>query len=162
MISYCSGVRILRHSASVWVTGYCFVIVNVPSLLFDRQRIDRRPHGAGNRYGRRHEQEFVDFVLLAIVGEFLQVKYLAHGHAHDWDRDPVPGLIDPLLAFVRPDFTAPRVACTRRQLRILDEIERLEREPRRIAARIAVPASRVLTSLHHASTHDDIVAALEF
>src|SRR4029079_17902598 len=162
IISYCSGVRILRHSASVWVTAYCFVIVNVPSLLLDRQRIDRRPHCAGDWYGWRHEKEFVDFVLLAIVGEFLQIKYLAHGHAHDRDRNPVPGLVDPLLAFVRPDFTAPRVACKRRQLRILDEIERLAREPRRVPARIAVPASRFLTSLHHASTHDDIVAALEF
>src|SRR4029077_16176761 len=35
MISYCSGVSSLRHSASVWVTGYCLVsmICFLPAAL---------------------------------------------------------------------------------------------------------------------------------
>src|SRR6185503_9401592 len=65
---------------------------------FDRQRIDRRANRAGNRDCRRDEQEFVSLVGGAVVGQLLELEDLAHGHAHDRDRDPVPGLIDAFVA----------------------------------------------------------------
>src|SRR4029078_9287346 len=70
-------------------------------------------------------------------------------------------LVDAFLTLVRPDFTAPGVAGERRELRVLDEIERRKTDPWRIAARIPVPAPSLQTPLHHAGTYDDIVATLE-
>src|SRR5579872_5559187 len=52
----------------------------------DRQRIDRRTDRAGDGDRRRDEHEFIHLVGGAIVCEFLEVEYLAHGHAHDRDR----------------------------------------------------------------------------
>src|ERR1035441_7478829 len=123
MISYCSGVSSLRHSASVRVTGYCVCIGMIlyfisldpgsaspsgmtASRALDRQRVDSRADRAGDRDRRRHEHELVDLVGGAIVGELLEIEDLSHGHAHDRDRDPVPGLVDALLALVAPDFGA--------------------------------------------------------
>src|SRR6186713_3384185 len=106
-----------------------------PSL--DRQRIDRRADRAGDRDRRGDEQEFVSLVGGAIVAQLLQLENLAHGHAHDRDGDPVPGLVDTLLALVRADFAAPGVGGERRQFRALDPFQGLEGEARRVAARIA-------------------------
>src|SRR3954462_4342560 len=128
---------------------------------FDGERIDRRADRAGDRDRRRDEQEFVGLVGGAVVGKLLELEDLAHGHAHDRDGDPVPRLIDALLALVRPHFAAPGVGGERGKLDLLDEIERLETKARRVATRIAVPASGLLAALHHAGAHDDVVAALE-
>src|SRR6185312_6255023 len=122
---------------------------------------DRRADRAGDRDRGRDEQELVDLVGGAVVRQFLQLEDLAHGHAHDRDRDPVPGLVDAGLALVRPHLAAPGVAGERRQFGLLDEVECLEREAGGIAARIAVPTAGLLAALHHAGAHDDIVAAFE-
>src|SRR5262249_30020757 len=91
----------------------------------------------------------------------LELEDLAHGHAHDRDRDPVPRLVDAFLALVRADLAAPGVARQRCELGALDPVERLEREARRVAARIAVPAADLLAALHLSGAHDDVVAALD-
>src|SRR6185437_13283906 len=79
-------------------------------VLLDRQRIDRRADCAGDRNRRRDEQEFIDLVGGAVVRELLELEDLAHGHPHDRDRDPVPGLVDAVLAFVWTHLAAPGVA----------------------------------------------------
>src|SRR6185437_3046419 len=134
-----------------------------PACSLDRQRIDRRANRTRNRDCRRDEQKFVSLVLLAIVRELLELEDLAHGHAHDRDRDPVPGLVDVLALGdrIRPHLAPPCVAGKRRQLGVLDEIERLEGKTRRIAARIAVPRAELLAALHHAGADDDVVTTLE-
>src|SRR6516165_11789006 len=132
------------------------------SSSFDRQRIGRRTDCAGDRDRWRHEHEFVCTVGGAILGEVLDVKNLAHGHAHDRDRDPVPWLIDAALGIVRAHFATPGVAGERGKLGAGDEFQRLESKARRIAAGIAVPAFGVEATLHLAGAHDDVIAALEF
>src|SRR6185312_17337772 len=94
-----------------------------PTLLtcassLDRQRVDRRTDRAGDRDCRRDEQEFVNAVRSAVVGQFLQLKDLAHGHAHDGNRDPVPGLVDVLALgdLIRPHLAAPGVGGERGKL----------------------------------------------
>src|SRR5664279_5007776 len=131
------------------------------SRSLDRQRVDRRADRAGDRDRRRHEHELVDLVGGAIVGELLEIEDLAHGHAHDRDRDPMPGLVDALLALVRAHLAAPGIAGKRRQFGALDPFQRLEGEARRVAARIAVPAAGLDAAFHLAGAHDHVIAALE-
>src|SRR5437879_4060812 len=108
------------------------------------------------------EHELVDVVRRAVRGELGEVEDLAHRQAHDRDRDPVPGLVDARLGLVRPHLAAPGVGCDRGNLPAVDPLERLEREPRRIAARIAVPAAGGELRLHLPGAHDDVVAAPYF
>src|SRR5664279_4649923 len=135
-------------------------MIRAPTL-FDRQRVDRRADRAGDRNGRRHEHELVDFVDGAIIRDSLEIEDLSHGHAHDRDGDPVPGLVDALLALVGPHFAAPGVAGKRRQFGAIDPFQRFEREAGRVAARIAVPASSLDAAFHLAGAHDHVIAALE-
>src|SRR5262249_58677373 len=58
----------------------------------DRQGVDRRADRTGDRDRGGDEQELVDLVGRAVVGELLEIEDLAHGHADDRDRDPVPAL----------------------------------------------------------------------
>src|SRR5207302_8983155 len=127
-----------------------------------RQRLGRRATRAGDRQRRRDEQEFVDAVRRAVRGEVGDVEDLAHGKTHDRDRDPVPGLVDAGLGLVRPHLAAPGVARDRGNLPAVDPVERLERKPRRITARIAVPATGGELRLHLPGAHDDVVAAPYF
>src|SRR4029079_19668210 len=130
------------------------------SPSFDRQRIDRRTDRPGDRDRRRDEQELISLVGGAILAQFLQLENLAHGHPHDRDGDPVPGLVDALFALVRPYLAAPGVARQRRELGALDPLQGLEGKARRVAAGIAVPAPELLAALHLSGADDDVVAAL--
>src|SRR5215213_762653 len=129
--------------------------------LLNRQRIDRRSDSARDRYCRRDEQKFVHGVGGAIVGQVLDLENLAHGHAHDRDRDPVPRLVDARFRFVRPHLAAPGVACERRQLGALHPLQGFERKTGRITTRITVPAAELLAALHLAGANDDVIAALQ-
>src|SRR5262249_45221877 len=82
----------------------------------DRQRVGWRTARAGDRERRCNQHELVKLVGNAVVGEVFQIENLAHGHAHDRDRDPVPGLVDAAFGVVRPPLGAPGVACERRKL----------------------------------------------
>ncbi len=72
----------------------------------------------------------------------------------------MPGLVDAALGIVRPHLAAPSVAGERGKLGARHPFQRLEREARRIAAGIAVPASGLEAALHLPGAHDDIVSAL--
>src|SRR5262249_30677406 len=116
---------------------------------------------AGDRDRRCDEHELVNLVGSAIVSEILQVENLAHGHAHDRDRDPVPGLVDAAFGVVRPHLAAPGVACERRKLGASHPFERLEGKARRVSAGITVPAPDLEAALHLAGAHHHVVAALD-
>src|SRR5262249_15678032 len=116
---------------------------------------------AGDRDRRCNEHELVNLVGSAIVGEILQIENLAHGHAHDRDRDPMPGLVDATFGVVRPYLASPGVACERRNLAASHPFERLEGRARRASAGIAVPAPGLEAALHLAGAHDHVVAALD-
>src|SRR5205807_7773597 len=117
---------------------------------------------SSDRKGRRDEQEFIDAVGGGLLGQILHVEDLAHGHAHDRDRDPVPGLVDPGLRLVGTHLTTPGVARERGQLRALDPFQRLERKPRRVASGITIPASCFELGLHLSRANDDKIAALKY
>src|SRR5437660_12735076 len=93
----------LRHRVSV-------IAVARATGLFDRQRIGRRSYRAGDRDGGCDEHELVYLVRGAIVGEILEIENLAHGHAHDRDGDPMPGLVDAGFGVVGPYLAAPGIA----------------------------------------------------
>src|SRR4051794_10368396 len=78
------------------------------SKSFDRLRIDRRPRSAGNDQRRTGEEELVDLVRGAILGEFLEIEDLAHAQTHRGDYHPVPGLVG-VLGLVPAHLAAPSV-----------------------------------------------------
>src|SRR5262249_2207597 len=96
-----------------------------------------------------------------IVGQLFEVEDFAHRHAHDGNGDPVPRLVDALFAFVRPHLAAPSIAGEGCEFRALDPVQRLESEARRIAAGIAVPASRLPAAFHHAGAYDNEIATFD-
>src|SRR5580658_6035958 len=61
--------------------------------LFYRLRVDRRAGAAGDDERRAAEEEFVDAVLVAILGELLEIENLAHAQPHGRDHHPVPRLV---------------------------------------------------------------------
>src|SRR5262249_7146901 len=97
----------------------------------------------------------------AVVGEVLQIENLAHGHAHDRDRDPMPGLVDSAFGVVRTHLAAPGIACEGRKLGACHPFERLEGKAWCVPARIAVPTPNLEAALHLAGAHDHVVAALD-
>src|ERR1700692_4607218 len=106
--------------------------------LFDRLRIDRRAGAAGDDQRRAAEEELVDAVLLAVLGQFLEIEDLAHAQAHGRDHHPVPGLVG-LGGLVRPHLDAPGIGADRGDLLVLAPVAILELDARRVAARIAAP-----------------------
>ena len=60
-----------------------------------------------------------------------------------------------------PHLAAPGVARQRGELGALDPLQRLEREARRVAAGVAVPAAGGELGFHLAGAHDDVVAFLQ-
>src|SRR4029077_2073470 len=109
----------------------------------------------------RNEHELVDLVGGAVLGEILEVEDLAHGHAHDRDGDPVPGLVDAAFGVVRTHLAAPGVARQRRKLGFRHPFQRLEGEAGRVAAGVTVPAPDLEATLHLSGAHDHVVAALD-
>src|SRR3954469_4780540 len=128
---------------------------------FGGESVVGRADCAGDRDRGRDEHELVDAVLGAVLGELGDVENLAHGHTHDRNRDPVPGLVDARLGFVRPHLAAPGVGGERGELGALDPGERLEGEARSVAAGIAVPAPGLELRLHLAGAHDDEITAAQ-
>src|SRR5215475_6223283 len=129
-----------------------------PSL--DRLRVDGRPGAAGDDEGRAAEEELVDAVLVAVRGELLEIKDLAHAQAHGGDHHPVPGLVG-LPGLVRPDLHAPGIGADRRDLFLLAPVAVLELDAGGVAARIAAPVLLHEAALHLAGADDDEVAATD-
>src|SRR5262249_53564480 len=131
------------------------------SLSLDRLRIDRRARAAGDHQRRAAEEELVDLVARAILGELLEIEHLAHGQPHGRDDHPVPPLVD-LGRLVRPHLDAPGVRADRRDLSFLAPIAVLEFHSRRVAAGIAAPFARLQPLLHLAGADDHEIAAADF
>src|ERR1051326_6278599 len=81
-------------------------------------QMKRRAGGAGDDQRRTAEEELIDAVLVAVLGEVLEIKDFAHAKAHGRDHDPVPRLIG-FGGLVRPHFDAPGVGADRRNLLLL-------------------------------------------
>src|SRR5262249_54011203 len=107
-------------------------------MSFDRLRIDRRARAARDDQRRTAEEELVDAVLLAVLGELLEIEDLAHAQAHGRDHDPVPRLIG-IPSLVRSHLDAPGVGADRGDLLLLAPVAVLELDAGRVAARIAAP-----------------------
>src|SRR5947209_1720779 len=108
------------------------------SLSFDRLRVDRAPRSAGDDQRRAAEEELVDLVLRAILGELLEIENLAHAEAHRRDHHPVPRLVR-VLGFVRAHLAAPGVGDDRGDLVLMAPVAVLELHARRVPARVAAP-----------------------
>src|SRR5580658_10469120 len=109
-----------------------------PTASFYRLRVDRRAGAAGDDERRAAEEEFVDAVLVAILGELLEIENLAHAKSHRRDHHPVPWLVG-LGGLVRPHLDAPGVGADRGDFFFLAPVAVLEFHARRIAAGIAAP-----------------------
>src|ERR1700722_17178860 len=120
-------------------------VVHRPS--FYRLRVDRRAGAAGDDERRAAEEEFVDAVLVAILGEFLEIENLAHAQPHGRDHHPVPRLIG-FAGFIGPHLDTPGVGADRRDLFLLAPIAVLELHTRRVTASIAAPLLLADTALH--------------
>src|SRR5712692_5310188 len=128
------------------------------SASLDRLRIDRRAGAAGDDQRRPAEEEFVDAVGIAIIGQLLEVEDLAHAQPHGRDHHPVPGLVR-LGGLVRPHLDTPGVGADRRDLLALAPIAVLELDAQRVAAGIAAPFLLRETPLHLPNANDDEIAA---
>src|SRR3990172_9131634 len=126
-------------SARTWAPVSFAIFAPRRSLY--RQRIRRRADGPGDRQRGRDEHELVGIVRRAVLAEFAEVEDLAHGEAHDGDGDPVPGLIDAWLGLVGPNLVAPGVGGDGGDLITLYPLQRLERQPGSVPARVTVPPS---------------------
>src|SRR4051812_11209950 len=115
------------NAISGWTARF-MVTFMMAGPSFDRQRIDRRADRTGDRDGRRDEQKLIGLVGGAILAQFLQLENLAHGHPHDRNGDPVPGLVDALLALVRAHLATPCIGRERGKLGALDPLQSLEGE----------------------------------
>src|SRR5580700_5165178 len=103
------------------------------TTLFYRLRVDRRAGAAGDDQRRAAEKEFVDAVLVAILGELLEIENLAHAQAHGRDHHPVPRLVG-FRGLVRSHLDTPGVGADRRDLLFLAPITVLEFYARRVTA----------------------------
>src|SRR5262245_12330270 len=128
--------------------------------LLDRLRVDRRPRSAGDDQRGTAEEEFVDAILLAVLGEFLKIENLAHAKTHGRDHDPVPGLVG-FSVLVRTYLDAPGVDADRCDLLFLAPVAVLELHTRSVAAGIATPVLLFMTTLHLSRAHDDKVATAD-
>src|SRR3974390_2367615 len=112
-----------------------------------RLGVDRASGAAGDDQRRAAEEELVDAVLLAVLGQLPEIEDLAHAQAHGRDHDPVPGLIR-LRGLVRPHLDAPGVGADRRDLVLVAPVAVLEPDARRVAPRIAAPGVVAEAALH--------------
>src|SRR5215510_14171106 len=99
----------------------------------DRLWVDWRARAAGDQERRAAEEELVDAVLGAVLGQLLEIEDLAHAQAHRRDNDPVPRLVR-LLGLVRPHLDAPGVGADRGHLPLLAPIAVLELDAGCVAA----------------------------
>src|SRR5262249_31655569 len=125
--------------------------------LFYRLRIDRRARAARDDQRRAAEEELVDAVLGAVLGELLEVEDLAHAQAHGRDHDPVPRLVR-FPGLVRPHLDGPGVGADGGDLLVLAPVAVLELDARRVAARIAAPVLLLVAALHLAGAHQHEIA----
>src|ERR1700731_3883043 len=130
----------------------------VRRLSFYRLRVDRRAGAAGDDQRRAAEEEFVDAVLVAILGELLEIENLAHAQPHGRNHHPVPRLVG-FRGLVRPHLDAPGVGADRRDLFLLTPVAILEFDARRITASITAPLLFADAALHLPGTDYDEVAA---
>src|SRR5262249_23565682 len=96
-----------------------------------RLRVDRRSGSAGHDERGTAEEEFVDSILLAVLGQFLEVENFPHAQPHGRDHDPMPGLVG-FLGFIRPHFHAPGVRADCRELFLLAPVAILKLDAGRI------------------------------
>src|SRR6266540_713881 len=129
-----------------------------PTASLDRLRVDRRAGAAGDDERGAAEEELVDAVGVAILGQLLEIEDFAHAQAHGRDHHPVPGLLR-LGGLVRPHLDAPGVGADRRDLLVLAPVAVLEFHARRIAAGVAAPLLLLEAALHLPGAHDHEVAA---
>src|SRR5438132_779859 len=129
-----------------------------PSVSLDRLRVDRRASAAGDEERRAAEEELVDTVLGAVLGQLLEIENLAHAQAHGWNHHPVPGLVR-FLGFVRPHLDAPGVGADGGHLLVLAPVAVLELDAGCVTASIAAPLAFLEAALHVPGAHDDEVAA---
>src|SRR5664279_1302816 len=122
--------------------------------LFYSLRIDRASGAAGDDQRRAAEEELVDAVVLAVLGQFLEIENFTHAKAHGGDHHPVPGLVG-FLGLVRPHLDAPGVGADSGDLLVLAPIAILELDAGRVAAGIAAPVVLGVASLHMAGAHGD-------
>src|SRR5262245_28508506 len=115
--------------------------------LLDRLRVDRRASPAGDDQWRAAEEELVNPVGGAVLGQVLEVEHLAHGQSHGGNDYPMPGLVR-LLRLIRPYFHAPGVAADRGDLLLLTPVAVLEPDAGRVAARIAAPRLFLEATFH--------------
>src|SRR5215475_13140476 len=111
-----------------------------PTMSLNRLRVDRRAGAAGDEERRATEEELIDAVLLAVLGELLEIEDLAHAQAHGRDHHPVPGLVR-FGGLVRTHLDAPGVGADRGDLLLLAPVAVLELDAGRVAARVAAPLS---------------------
>src|SRR5579864_5801066 len=128
--------------------------------LFDRLRIDRRAGAAGDDQRRAAEKEFVDAVLVAILGKLLEIEDLAHAQPHGRDHHPVPRLVG-FRGLVRPHLDAPGVGADRRDLLLLAPVAILEFHARRVAAGIAAPLLLGHAAFHLPGADEHEIAAAD-
>src|SRR5262249_42276067 len=114
---------------------------------FDRLRVDRRAGGARDDQRRPAEEELVDAVVRAVLGEFLEIEDLAHAQAHRRDHHPVPRLVR-LGGLVGADLDAPSVRADRGDLLVVAPVAVLELDAGRIAARVTAPGPLLEATLH--------------
>src|SRR6186997_1291124 len=127
-----------------------------PTASLDRLRIDRAPGPARNDQRRAAEEELVDLVLGAVLGELLEIEDLAHAQAHRRDHHPVPRLVR-VLGLVRAHLAAPGVGADRGDLFLVAPVAVLEPDARRIAA----PFAFLQAALHLPGAHDHEIRAAD-
>src|SRR5215510_10053272 len=125
---------------------------------FYRLRVDGRAGAARDDQRRAAEKELVDAVLVAVLGQLLEIENLAHAQAHGRDHHPVPRLVG-LLGLVRPHLDAPGVSADGGDVLLLAPVAVLELHAGRVAARIAAPLLLGEAALHLAGADDDEIAA---
>src|SRR5262245_23051899 len=140
---------------------YSFIPLNLPmpavDQSFDRLRIDGRAGGARNHQRRPAEEELVDPVPGAVLGQLPQIEHLAHVKAHGRDHHPMPGLVH-LLGLVWPHLDAPGVRTHASHLLVMQPIAALEFEARGVAAGIASPLATLAAGFHLPGADDDEIA----
>src|SRR6516164_474997 len=130
------------------------------TVSLNRLRIDRRAGTASDDERRAAKEEFIDAVVGAIVGEFLQIKDFAHAKPHRWDDDPVPRLVG-LLGLIWANFDPPGIGADRGDFFFLAPVAVFEFHAGRVAAGIAAPVLFGETTLHLAGADDDEIAAAD-